>query len=537
MDNRIKRIVILGGGSAGWMSACYLQSYLQGSVDVTLLEAPSIPKIGVGEATIPNLQRVFFDQLGLKEEEWMPECNASYKMGIKYVNWRSGGQASPGPRAFERGTDYFYHLFGILPEQDQYPLSHYWLHKKRAGLTNQSFEYACFKEPPVLDAKLAPCWLDGRPATSYAWHFDAHLLADYLCRIGTKRLGVRHVQGEMQEALLDERGFITALKTKDGRMLEADFFVDCSGFRGLLINQALGEPFLDMSDYLLCDSAVASSVPHDDAKHGVEPFTSAIAMDAGWTWRIPMLGRFGSGYVFSSQFEERDKATKDFCRLWNLDPDQAQLNQIRFRVGRNRRAWVKNCVGIGLASCFLEPLESTGLYFSYGALYHLAKHFPDKNFDPVLADRFNREIETMFDDSRDFIQIHFYFSPRNDTAFWRANKELRLSDSITDKLESYRAGLAINQPFTSVDNYYGNFEAEFRNFWTNGSYYCILAGLGMLPDNAPPALSYRQDSAMRAEAVFRLVGEQQRELVKTLPTTYDLLREMHGAGRAPTSAG
>jgi hypothetical protein len=534
MDDRIKRIVILGGGSAGWMSACYLSSYLQGSVSITLLEAPAIPKIGVGEATIPNLQKVFFDQLGLSEDEWMPECNASYKMGIKYINWRSDGRSAPTPREFNGGKDYFYHLFGLLPEQDQFPLSQYWLCQNGASSGDQPFAYACFKEPPVLDANLAPRWLDGRRATTYAWHFDAHLLADYLCRIATKRLGVHHVQDQLQDAIQDERGFITAVKTKSGHTLEGDFFVDCSGFKALLINKVMAEPFIDMNDYLLCDSAVAAAIPHDDEKSGVEPFTSAIAMDAGWTWRIPMLGRFGSGYVYSSQFTSRDKATEDFCQLWGLDPDREQLNQIRFRVGRNRRAWVKNCVSIGLSSCFLEPLESTGLYFIYGTLYHLAKHFPDKNFSSVLADRFNREIETMFDDSRDFIQIHYYFSPRTDTDFWKTNRTLRLSDSIADKLETYKTGMPVNQPVTNVGTYYGNFDAEFRNFWTNGSYYCILGGLGMLPEGPPPALTYRQESISRAEGLFTQVQDQQRELLATLPSNYQLLRHVHRAqGTAP----
>ncbi len=528
MDYRIKRIVVLGGGSAGWMSACYLSKALQGSVQLTVLEAPAIPKIGVGEATIPNLQKAFFSHLGLDEDEWMPACNASFKTGIKFVNWRTGGAGVPDPRPFDGRTDFFYHLFGLLPDQDQFPLSHYWLHKKQESLTDQEFDYACYKEPPILDAKRAPRWRDGSRATSYAWHFDANLVADYLRRFATERLGVRHIQDEMHDVELDERGFIKALKTKGNRTLEADFFVDCSGFRGLLINQAMGEPFIDMSDFLLCDSAVAAAVPHDDAQHGVEPFTSAIAMKSGWTWRIPMLGRFGTGYVYSSQFATRDEATEDFCRLWDLRSDDTQLNQIRFRVGRNRRAWVKNCVGIGLSSCFLEPLESTGLYFIYGALYQLAKYFPDKRFDPILADRFNREIETMFDESRDFVQMHYYFSPRTDTAFWRANKELRLSDSIKEKIETYRAGIPVNPPVTDVGTYYGNLEAEFQNFWTNGSYYCILAGLGFLPEHPPPALTYRQESIKMAESLFLKVREQQQELLDTLPSNHEFLRKLHG---------
>jgi hypothetical protein len=254
-------------------------------------------------------------------------------------------------------------------------------------------------------------------------------------------------------------------------------------------------------------------------------------MKAGWTWRIPMLGRFGSGYVFSSKFAERDEATEDFCRLWGLDPDTAELSQIRFRVGRNRRAWVRNCVSIGLSSCFLEPLESTGLYFIYAAVYQLAKHFPDKRFDQALIDRFNAEIETMFDDSRDFVQIHYYFSPRTDTEFWNANKELRLSDSIAEKLEMYRAGIPVNPPITDESTYYGNFEAEFRNFWTNGSYYCILAGLGFLPEHPLPVLSYKRESIRDCEPVFRKVKEQQRHLLDTLPTNYEFLCRLHGQDR------
>lgn len=528
MDNRIKRVVILGGGSVGWMSACYLSSYLQGSVDITLLEAPAIPGIGVGEATVPNLQRVFFDQLGLTEDEWMPEVNASFKTAVKFVNWRSGGPGAPAPRAYGDSTDHFYHPFGLLPEHERFPLPQYWLCRSNE-YAEQDFAYACFKESPALDANLAPRWLDGRPATVYAWHLDTHLLANYLCRIATRRLGVNHIEDELAEVLRDDRGFITALNTKGGHTLEADLFIDCSGPGGLLINKAMGEPFIDMSDYLLGDSVVATSIPHDDEQYGIEPFTSAIAMRSGWTWRIPMLGRFGTGYVYSSQFVHKDEATRDFCRLWNLDPDRVPFSQTRFRVGRNRRAWVKNCVSVGLSSCFLEPLESSGLYFIYAALYQLTKHFPDKTFSSALTDQFNREIEVMYDDTRDFIQAHYYFSPRTDTEFWRANKRLHLSDSLTEKLEIYRSGMPVNQSATTEDTYYRNFEAEFRNRWTNGSYYCILAGLGLVPEGPPPALAYRNDSVKRSEAVFAKIAEQQRELVSTLPSNYEYLRQIHGA--------
>jgi tryptophan 6-halogenase len=261
----------------------------------------------------------------------------------------------------------------------------------------------------------------------------------------------------------------------------------------------------------------------------VEPYTSAIAMTSGWTWRIPMLTRFGTGYVYSSQFATQDQATEEFCTLWGLDPENTTFSQIRFRVGRNRRSWVKNCVSIGLASCFLEPLESTGIYFISAAVYQLVKHFPDRRFDPVLAEQFNHEIETMFDSTRDFIQAHFYFSPRIDTPFWRANKKLRLSEGIREKVTRYKSGLPINAPVVDEETYYRNFDVEFRNFWTNGSYYCIFAGMGLEPERALPALVHKPDSIKAAQALFERVKQQQHELPDALPGNYEFLMRMHGA--------
>ena len=528
MDNRLKSVVILGGGTAGWMTASYLGKFLQGTVQITVIEAPAIPRIGVGEATIPNLQKAFFDYLGIEEDEWMVECNASFKMGVKFVNWRTPGSGAPKPRRYRSSTDHFYHCFGQLPHYDQIPLSHYWLYENLTSAADGRFDYSCYKEPPILDAKLAPRWRDGDRATNYAWHFDAQLVADYLARFSKLKLGVIHVQDEVLDVVFDERGFITALKTKSGRVIEGDFFVDCSGFRGLLINKAMAEPFIDMSDHLLCDSAVATAIPHDDAANGVEPYTSSIAMSAGWTWKIPMLTRFGSGYVYSSKFATKDEATKEFCSLWGLEPTVQPLNHIRFRVGRNRRSWVKNCVGIGLSSCFLEPLESTGLYFIYAAIYQLAKHFPDKHFDPVLTERFNREIENMFDDCRDFIQAHFYYSPRVDTPFWAANKELHLAEDIREKVAMFKAGLPVNLPVAEDSGYYGNFEAEFRNFWTNSNYCCILLGLGLMPDRPLPALTYKTESIQGAKSVFAEVRRNQQRLLRTLPTNHEFLVKLHG---------
>lgn len=522
MEQRVRKLVILGGGTAGWMAASYLSKALQGTVTITVLEAPTIPTIGVGEATLPNLQRVFFDYLGISEDEWMRECNASFKMAVKFVNWRTPGEGVATARQWRGRPDHFYHPFGILPTEDLVPMAQYWAYCTANGKIDKPYDYSCFVEPPLMDAKLAPRLPNGERVTTYAWHFDAGLVADFLRRFATERQGVRHVRDEMIDVVRDDRGFITALRTRSGRIIEGDLFVDCSGFRGALINRVMEEPFLDMSDHLLCDSAVACPVPHDDAEHGIEPYTSAIAMRSGWVWKTPMPTRFGTGYVYSSRFVDRDEATDEFRRVWGLDPG-TQFRHIRFRVGRNRRSWVKNCVSIGLASCFLEPLESSALYFTYAAIYQLVKHFPTRAFEPVLIDHFNREIASMFDETRDFLQAHFYFSPRDDTPFWRANKELVLSAEIQDKVAMYKAGLPVNPPITDERGYYGNFEAEFHNFWTNGSYYCILAGLGVVPDSLP-ALAYKTESVRRSELLFDSVARRQNELLGTLASSYDYLR-------------
>lgn len=525
MTEPITDIVILGGGSAGWMTAAYLGKALQGSVRVSLIEADTIPKIGVGEATVPNLHKVFFHALGLSEDEWMRACNASIKSAVKLIGWRRPADSGE--------PDHFYHPFGLLPTCDGLPLSQYWARRRLEG-DRTPYDYACLREPPFLDAKLSPRRLDGHRATRYAWHFDAHLVACYLRDLCKTRWGITHVVAELDHVLIDDRGFITALRMNDGRLVTGDLFIDCSGFKALLINKAMQEPFIAMGDHLLCDSAVAAQVPHDDERHGIEPYTSAIAMKSGWTWKIPMLGRFGSGYVFSSRFATMDEAARDFCALWKLDPEKTALNKIRFRVGRNRRAWVRNCVSIGLSSCFLEPLESTGLYFIYASIYQLMKHFPDKRFDPVLRDRFNREIELMFDDCRDFIQAHFVVSPREDTPFWRTNKhELTLSDNIRDKMDTYRAGLPINLVSISEHDYYDSFDFEFRNFWTTHSYYCIFGGLGFVPARPLPILAHRPESCVKAEAMFAAVRQQQEELVVTLPTMYAFLRSLHCREKDP----
>jgi tryptophan halogenase len=356
-------------------------------------------------------------------------------------------------------------------------------------------------------------------------------VAEFLKKWALKR-GVRLVVDTLDHASLDERGNISGLHMESGATLSADLFVDCSGFRGLLINKTLDEPFIDMGDHLFCDRAVATAITKNpEEQNDIEPYTSAIALKHGWVWKIPQFGRVGTGYVYSSKFVSEDDATDEFLGLWNLDPSKVKLNKIRFRTGRNRRSWVKNCVSIGLASCFVEPLESTAIYFTYAAIYQLVKHFPDKSFNPVLIDRFNQEIGLMFDDTMSFIQAHYYTSPRSDTPFWRANQqELCISDDLKGKLETYKAGLPVNQ-VSDVERFYTSFETNFHSYWNNTSYYVILAGLGYLPDRPMAKLLYQPSLQAKAATMFANVKQESQQLLTELPPLYKYLQKLYQGER------
>lgn len=503
------------------MSASYLKKSFP-NIQVTVVEAPTIPRIGVGEATIPNLQTAFFDHLGIAEETWMRRVNASFKMGIKFVNWAE----NPIP-----GVDqYYYHLFGVMPNCQGIPLSHYWAQKRLLNSSQDRLDYACYKEPVMSDAALSPRFADGRRATFYAWHFDAQLLAEYLKEI-SQGMGVELVPAEVDHVTKDENGYITSVDTTDGRKISGDLFIDCTGLRATLIEKWMGERFIDMSDYLLCDAAVATQMPYASPQPTPAPYTTATALKAGWCWNIPLLDRFGTGYVHSSRHTTTDEAIQEFSQHLGIDPDQQQWNRIRFRVGRMQHAWSKNCVAIGLSSNFLEPLESTALYLTYGALYQLCRFFPDKSFDERLIERFNAEVNYSYDDCRDFVQMHYATTRRSDSTFWRANQsEITLSDSLQEKLRMYRAGLPVNAVQHDAAGYYSNFEFEYRNFWTNGSYYCVLTGMGVYPENVFPKLLYNTSAVEEAEMVMQKIQREAGELVNKLPTNYQFLQALHAEG-------
>ncbi|WP_030208209.1 tryptophan halogenase family protein [Streptomyces sp. NRRL S-87] len=533
-SRRIEKVVVLGGGADGWMTAAHLARALRGTVGITVLEAPGDAPVpgAVGMATLPPFHRCFFDLLGVNEDEWMRACGATFRTATRFVNWRTEGPCSPLPRELPGGgPDHFYHSTGLLPDCDGLPLSSYWLLRTREGRTTEPFDYACFREPPLMDARLAPRWLDGRAATRYAWHLDAALLTGFVRRLALREPGVRAVEGGFAGAERDGRGFVTAVRTDDGRRWEGDLFVDCSGSAAALLGGELAEPFLDLSGELLCDRAVVARVPHADRSDTVDPYTSAVAVPSGWVWRTPLRAGFTTGHVHHSALTTPEEAVAELGALWGADAARGGFDVVGLRVGRVRRAWVGNVVAVGTAAGSLGPLQPTDSHFLVAALHRLVTHFPDRDVDPALADGYNRDTEEVFEESRDFVRAHLAFAPRTDTAFWRAVKEPELPAGLRRKTADYRAGLPVVAAATDEAAYYGAAgrpEAELRTVWTDGHYYSILTGLGTEPARPLPALAHHVQRAAAADEVFTAVKRQQRILLDTLPTAYECLKHLYG---------
>ncbi len=513
-----KNIVIVGGGSAGWMTAAYLQKALDKVDTITLVESKSIRTIGVGEATFSTI-KLFFDFLGLKESEWMPGCNAAYKLAIKFQDWRAEG-------------GHFYHPFQRYETVDGFNVAEWWLKLKRG---EEPFDYSCFTIPALCDHKRSPRYLDGRVFDDkvqtlfeqkeaqhkgvltdhkvqypYAYHFDAHLLAEYLKDFAITR-GVQQVMDDVVSVNLKEDGSIASIQTKEHGAVAGDLFIDCTGFRGLLINQALNEPFISFNESLLCDRAVALQVPVDVEKVGMEPYTTATAKSAGWIWNIPLYGRIGTGYVYSSAFLSPEDAEAELRAHLGPKSDDCSASHIKMRIGRSRNSWVKNCVAIGLSSGFVEPLESTGIFFIQHGIEELVSHFPNGCMDEDIVRSYNKVVAECIDGVREFLTLHYRASNRMDTDFWKATKgQTAISPDLADRLRLWRKRLPNPK---NVNTSYHGFESY--------SYSVMLLGLNFQPEQNLPVLDLLDDH--RAAAAFDAIRVKSQHLVKTLPSQYEYL--------------
>lgn len=516
MSESIRNVLIVGGGTSGWMTAAYLRRALPAGVAITVVESDRVPTIGVGEATFSTI-KLFFDYLGLEEREWMPECNATYKMAIRFAGWNAEGRD-------------FYHPFQRYETVDGFSIADWWLRLHK----DKPFDRMCFAIPELCESKCSPRFLDGEvfdPTVQhafrrehieqqnmlgehkiqypYAYHFDAALLARFLMK-RTVADGVRHILDDVTHVGLRPDGAIGHIETQKHGRLEADLYIDCTGFAGLLINKALGTPFISFNDTLLCDRAVAMQVPEDIEDEGIRPYTTATALSAGWAWNIPLYGRKGTGYVYSSRFISPEQAEAELRS--HLGPAAAGLkaNHIRMRIGRSQDAWVKNCVAIGLSSGFVEPLESTGIFFIQHGIEQLVTHFPTKDFDPSLIRSYNRGVGECIDGVRDFLTLHYYASTRADTPFWKATKEVTIPPALAERLALWKQRLP---DAMSINPAYHGFEAY--------SYSVMLLGLGYVPEGPQPAVAGADPR--RAEAAFARLRARTRSLVDKLPSQFEYL--------------
>ncbi|OGT41736.1 MAG: hypothetical protein A3F13_08800 [Gammaproteobacteria bacterium RIFCSPHIGHO2_12_FULL_40_19] len=526
-QTNIKEIVIIGGGTAGWMAATYIAQSLNFKVKITVIESADHGPIGVGEATIPTIKTEFFDRLGIPEEEWMPKLGGTYKLGIKYANWR---------KAAENGGEHYYHVFGEIPLIDEVPLSSVWIKNYLEGKTKKPFAESCFSSSVAFENYLSPRLMDGTKVQHYAYHFDALMLAKFLKEWAIAR-GIHHVVDKLTTAEQDEHGQVTCVVGESGKKYHADLFIDCSGFSGFLIDKLYQEPIVSFSDCLLTDRAIAINLPENPERDGIRSYTTATALKAGWVWEIPLYSRSGNGYVYSSQFTTDQAAQDELRKHFGKRADHMDMRSIKFQSRRHQRSWIKNCVSIGLASSFLEPLESSTIYFIYASLYQLIKCFPQKNIDPVLRDKFNHKINFMVDDNKDFIAMHFKTAQREDTDFWKVNKyETKTPDSLDLILRKHKSGLPIKRPTVDNQNIYPTFKSLFQNFWTETNYQCILCGVGYLPNNPYPILNYRDDIMAAGDVLFKNIEKRANELKKLLPTHYQYLKQQVESAKKESEA-
>jgi tryptophan halogenase len=417
------RIVIAGGGTAGWMAAAAFARFFRRGADIRLIESEAIGTVGVGEATIPQI-RLFNENLGIDEADFLRRTQGTFKLGIDFVGW-----SEPGARYFH-GFGSLGRGLGILP------FYQYWLRYRSEGGALDLSEFAA-NSIAARENRFGPLpsHVNGQPtALGYAYHFDAGLYARFLRTIAETN-GVRRTEGKIGSVALDgETGFIEALVMENGERIEGDLFIDCSGFRGLLIEEALGSGFEDWSAFLPCDRALA--VPCARVEPLV-PYTRCTARDAGWQWRIGLQHRTGNGHVYCSDFMSEEEAAETL--LGNLDGEaMAEPLRLRFRAGKRRRIWTKNCVALGLAAGFLEPLESTSIHLIQAGIARLLTLFPTHSFDEADIAEFNAQSDFEWEAVRDFIVLHYRLN-RRDGEFWRRCREMKLPDSLAHKIELFES--------------------------------------------------------------------------------------------------
>ncbi|HWU78193.1 MAG TPA: tryptophan halogenase family protein [Rhodanobacter sp.] len=457
----IRRVVIAGGGTAGWMAAAALSRTLGKHLHIVLVESDEISTVGVGESTIPPLVG-FHRLLDINEQAFMAATQATIKLGIRFEGWRHPGH-------------HYFHAFGVTGKDHWTAgFQHFWLKGRERGLAGDYGDY-CLELQAARECRFAHLPHDGM---NYAFHMDAGLYARFLRKF-SEGYGVRRVEGKIVEVSADrEQQRIHALQLASGERIEGDLFIDCTGFRGLLIQQALGATWEDWSQYLPCDSAVAVQTA---ATGEPLPYTRAIAHEAGWRWRIPLQHRVGNGLVYASRFMEDDSARRILLAHVDGQP-LTEPRVIRFRSGHRHDTWRGNCIAMGLAGGFLEPLESTSIHLIQRGVLRLLRMFPTAGICPTTVDEYNRQTRTEAEHIRDFIMLHYHATERDDTPFWRGCHDLVLPDSLRHRIEMFREG--------------GHLFRAPRELFSESSWSQVMLGQGIMPRQHHPSADLMGDAEL-----------------------------------------
>ncbi|WP_334020577.1 tryptophan halogenase family protein [Alteromonas sp. S015] len=492
-NNPVKRVVIAGGGTAGWLAASLMKKILGKAVDITLVESEAIGTVGVGEATIPPI-RLVNQVLGIDDAQFIHDTKATIKLAIRFENWKKKGES-------------YYHTFGAPGKGMAFcHFHHYWIKARQQGLKNDIWDFDLNYHAAEAGKFAQINAKDPVVELPFAYHFDASLYAEYLRKL-SEVMGVVRLEGKISrvQRCIDS-GFIQALHLESGEAVEGDLFVDCTGFKGLLIEGALGAGYDDWSHLLPCDSALAVPSERYDK---TAPYTRSIAHDAGWQWRIPLQHRNGNGHVYSSRYISDDKACDTL--MSNLDTKPlGDPKLIKFTTGRRRKQWYKNVVAVGLSSGFLEPLESTSIHLIQSAVVRLIQLFPHNGFAPSLEAEYNKQSELEFEQIRDFLVLHYTVNERTDSAFFNDMRHITLPDSLAHKIALFKES--------------GNLLREQNDLFLESSWLQVLYGQGITPKDYHGLVNSIPES--RLNQMLTSLLEIKKEPIAKLPSHDEYINGM-----------
>ncbi len=522
MSERIDQITIIGGGTSGWLTALILQSFLnrrqdQKPVEVTLIESPNIPIIGVGEATVRGITNLF-RQLGINERDFMRRCNATFKLAAEFVGWNLGAAGK---------LVYFLHPFNFPKPLDGINPAYHFL--RYGSINGKKAAEALTWNQAIITHKKGPRPLGGKDyesVVSYAYHLDAALFGPFLRETAVER-GVIRIEDDVNDVEIDERGYVTSLSLERNGSHSVKLVIDCTGFRSLVMQSKLKEEFIPYSNHLLCDRAMPTQIPVPTDRP-LPAATRATGLTGGWVFRVPLAERIGTGYIYSSQFKSDDEARAELIQHLrengDLTPEMAdpEPKVIRMKTGRTRRAWVGNCVAIGLSNGFVEPLEATAIYMVESATRWLVNYFPDQGLDPVYAEAFNRRMDGLYDEVRDFLSMHFVTSNRPEP-FWQAARAPGVApERLMEQLRLWKYTLPSDQ-----DMFYKGLFGEWNYL------YCLWEKGYWDSDTYPlsPLVSERSWQGFERQIQAATQG-----LLQRLPDHRALLSEIRGEAPASQAA-